>query len=86
MESIIKRIRSELRKHLDEGTGIPDWFTYQEVAKELQKSRPPKAERGFTIFFTGLSGSGKIYTCKRFIDQTIRKWKSTCNIIGWRYS
>ncbi|MCS5651234.1 MAG: bifunctional sulfate adenylyltransferase/adenylylsulfate kinase [Candidatus Marinimicrobia bacterium] len=50
---------SELRKHLDEGTDIPDWFTYQEVAKELQKSRPPKAERGFTIFFTGLSGSGK---------------------------
>ena len=50
---------SELRKHLDEGTDIPDWFTYQEVSKELQKSRPPKAERGFTIFFTGLSGSGK---------------------------
>ena len=50
---------SELRKHLDEGTDIPDWFTYQEVAKELQKSRPPKEERGFTIFFTGLSGSGK---------------------------
>ena len=50
---------SELRKHLDEGTDIPDWFTYQEVAKELQKSRPPTAERGFTIFFTGLSGSGK---------------------------
>jgi len=50
---------SELRKHLDEGTDIPDWFTYQEVAKELQKSRPPNAERGFTIFFTGLSGSGK---------------------------
>ena len=50
---------SELRKHLDEGTDIPDWFTYQEVAKELQKSRTPKAERGFTIFFTGLSGSGK---------------------------
>jgi len=50
---------SELRKHLDKGTDIPDWFTYQDVAKELQRSRPPKAERGFTIFFTGLSGSGK---------------------------
>ena len=50
---------SELRKHLDEGTNIPEWFTYKEVAKELQKSIPPKEERGFTIFFTGLSGSGK---------------------------
>ena len=50
---------SELRKHLDEGTNIPEWFTYKEVAKELQRSNPPKEERGFTIFFTGLSGSGK---------------------------
>ena len=50
---------SELRQQLDDGTNIPSWFTYQEVAKELQKSRPPKKDRGFTIFFTGLSGSGK---------------------------
>ena len=50
---------SELRKHLDEGTNIPEWFTYKEVAKELQRSNPPKEKRGFTIFFTGLSGSGK---------------------------
>jgi sulfate adenylyltransferase len=50
---------SELRQHLDDGTNIPSWFTYQEVAKELQKSRPPKKDRGLTIFFTGLSGSGK---------------------------
>ena len=50
---------SELRKHLDEGTNIPEWFTFKEVAKELQRSNPPKEERGFTIFFTGLSGSGK---------------------------
>ena len=50
---------SELRKHLDEGTNVPEWFTYKEVAKELQRSNPPKEKRGFTIFFTGLSGSGK---------------------------
>ena len=50
---------SELRKHLDEGTNVPEWFTYKEVAKELQRSNSPKEKRGFTIFFTGLSGSGK---------------------------
>ena len=50
---------TELRKILDKGDEIPDWFTYPEVAKELKKSRPPLQERGFTIFFTGLSGSGK---------------------------
>ena len=50
---------TELRKILDKGDEIPEWFSYPEVAKELKKSRPPLQERGFTIFFTGLSGSGK---------------------------
>jgi len=50
---------TELRQLLDEGKGIPEWFSYKEVAKELEESRPPLTERGFTIFFTGLSGSGK---------------------------
>jgi len=50
---------TELRQLLDGGKGIPEWFSYKEVARELELSRPPLAERGFTIFFTGLSGSGK---------------------------
>ena len=50
---------TELRNILDKGDEIPDWFSYPEVAKELKKSRPPLGQRGFTIFFTGLSGSGK---------------------------
>ena len=50
---------SELREYLDKGMNIPSWFTYKEVAEELQRSRPKKTERGLTIFFTGLSGSGK---------------------------
>ena len=50
---------SELRQLLDKGKGIPEWFTYSEVAHELEESRPPLTKRGFTIFFTGLSGSGK---------------------------
>jgi sulfate adenylyltransferase len=50
---------TELRQLLDEGKGIPEWFSYKEVSQELKKSRPPLNERGLTIFFTGLSGSGK---------------------------
>lgn len=50
---------SQLRELLDEGKGIPEWFTYPEVAHELELSRPPLKERGLTVFFTGLSGSGK---------------------------
>ena len=50
---------TELRQLLDEGKGIPEWFSYKEVAQELEMSRPPLTDRGLTIFFTGLSGSGK---------------------------
>ena len=50
---------TELREILDSGEAIPEWFSYPEVALELKKSRPPLTERGFTVFFTGLSGSGK---------------------------
>ena len=50
---------TELRQLLDEGKGIPEWFSYKEVAQELELSRPPLTDRGLTIFFTGLSGSGK---------------------------
>ncbi len=50
---------SELRRRLDRGLDIPDWFSFSSVISELRKSRPPLIRRGFTVFFTGLSGSGK---------------------------
>jgi len=50
---------TELRARLNEGRDIPAWFTYPEVVKELRRSYPPRNKQGVTIFFTGLSGSGK---------------------------
>jgi sulfate adenylyltransferase len=50
---------TELRARLSEGREIPSWFTFPEVAGELRRSYPPRQRQGFTIFFTGLSGSGK---------------------------
>ncbi|MEM7200688.1 MAG: bifunctional sulfate adenylyltransferase/adenylylsulfate kinase [Planctomycetota bacterium] len=50
---------TELRKRLSEGKPIPEWFTYPEVAKVLQQSNRPRHKQGFTVFMTGLSGSGK---------------------------
>ena len=49
----------ELGKLLDEGLEIPNWFSFPEVISELRKVRPARELQGFTIFFTGLSGSGK---------------------------
>ena len=50
---------TELRRRLAEGLDIPEWFSFPQVVTELRKSRPPRDKQGFTVFFTGLSGSGK---------------------------
>jgi sulfate adenylyltransferase len=50
---------TELRRRLAEGLEIPEWFSFPEVVTELRKTKPPRAQQGFTVFFTGFSGSGK---------------------------
>ncbi len=50
---------TELRRRLREGADIPEWFSYPDVIAQLRRSFPPRAKQGFTVFFTGLSGSGK---------------------------
>ena len=50
---------TELRRRLQEGLEIPEWFSFPEVVAELRRTHPPRSKQGFTIFFTGLSGSGK---------------------------
>ena len=50
---------TELRRRLAEGLEIPEWFSFPAVVAELRRTRPPRAAQGFTVFFTGFSGSGK---------------------------
>jgi len=50
---------TELRRRLSEGLEIPEWFSFPTVVEELRKTRPARAKQGFTVFFTGYSGSGK---------------------------
>ncbi|MGB0652274.1 MAG: bifunctional sulfate adenylyltransferase/adenylylsulfate kinase [Thermoplasmatota archaeon] len=50
---------TELRRRLREGLEIPEWFSFPEVVAELRRTYPPRNKQGFTVFFTGLSGSGK---------------------------
>jgi sulfate adenylyltransferase len=44
---------------LAEGRENPQWLASSAVAKELQRTYPPRNKQGFTIFLTGLSGAGK---------------------------
>lgn len=50
---------TELRHYLHAGVAIPEWFSYPEVITELRRAYPKKHLQGLTLFFTGLSGSGK---------------------------
>ena len=58
-ETILDISGTELRRRLQEGLEIPDWFSFPSVVAELRRTKPPRAEQGFTVFFTGFSGSGK---------------------------
>jgi sulfate adenylyltransferase len=58
----------ELGDLLDAGAEIPAWFTPTAVALELRRARPPRAQRGFVLFLTGLSGSGKSTIARNLAD------------------
>ena len=58
-ETVLNLSGTELRRRLAEGLDIPEWFSFPEVVAELRKTHPPRHSQGFTVFFTGLSGSGK---------------------------
>ena len=50
---------TELREKLRTGQEIPEWFSYPQVIEELRRSQPQRNEQGFTVFISGLPGSGK---------------------------
>lgn len=51
--------QAQLRASLERGERLAPTVLYPEVAAELRKRYRPRLQRGFTLFFTGLSGSGK---------------------------
>ncbi len=56
---VLRLSSDEVRRRLDDGREIPAWYTYPSLARELQRRHPTRCAQGFTVFFTGLSGSGK---------------------------
>ena len=64
---------TEFRQKLEDGDNIPNWFSYPEVVKELRKAYPEKTKQGFTLFFTGLSGSGKSTIANGVLSKLLEK-------------
>lgn len=70
-----------LNELLDAGEPVPDWFTPPAVAAELALARPPKRSRGITVFFTGLSGSGKSTVARGLADALVERGGRTVTLL-----
>ncbi len=56
---VLRLTADEVRQRLDDGQEIPSWYTFDQVARELESRHPARRSQGFTVFLSGLSGSGK---------------------------
>jgi len=72
---------SELDALLDSGAEVPAWFAPPGVARELRRARPPRAERGLAIFFTGLSGSGKSTIARGLAEALTERGDRTVSLL-----
>ena len=72
---------SELGALLDSGAEVPLWFAPPHVARELRHARPPRAERGLAIFFTGLSGSGKSTIARGLAEALTERGNRTVSLL-----
>ncbi|HXA62038.1 MAG TPA: adenylyl-sulfate kinase, partial [Streptosporangiaceae bacterium] len=50
-------------------------------AAELRRARPPRHERGVTVFFTGLSGSGKSTVARGLADALVERGGRTVSLL-----
>jgi sulfate adenylyltransferase len=56
-------------KYLAKGLQLPEWFTRPAVAEVLNETSPPRFRQGLTIWFTGLSGSGKSTVAHALVER-----------------
>jgi sulfate adenylyltransferase len=69
-EETIREISpEELARRLEHDLPIPEWFCHPDMAEELRLIHPPRRRKGFTVFFTGLSGSGKSTMAKVLVSK-----------------
>jgi sulfate adenylyltransferase len=61
---------TQVRGHyLARGLQLPEWFSRPAVAEILNETSPPKFRQGLTIWFTGLSGSGKSTVAHALVER-----------------
>jgi len=58
-DRVLSLSADDVRRRLADGREIPEWFSFPGVVRELRRRHPGRNSQGFTVFCTGLSGSGK---------------------------
>ncbi|RDI99577.1 bifunctional sulfate adenylyltransferase/adenylylsulfate kinase [Dyella solisilvae] len=72
---------TQLRRHLHEGSEIPAWFSFPEVVDILRERHPANAQRGFALFFTGLSGAGKSTIAQAVVAQLLERTSRALTVL-----
>jgi sulfate adenylyltransferase len=67
-------------KYLAKGLQLPEWFSRPAVAAILGEANPPTFRQGLTIWFTGLSGSGKSTVAHALIER-LAEYGRNCSLL-----
>ncbi|MGW5879163.1 adenylyl-sulfate kinase [Nocardiopsis terrae] len=73
---------AQVEAELAHGRELPSWFTPARVGAELARLRPARTERGLTLLFTGLSGSGKSTIAQGVCDGIRRSGRTVTLLDG----
>jgi sulfate adenylyltransferase len=84
VDAIIKTISgTEVRDdYLAQGKLLPEWFTRKETAEILLEAHPPQHRRGFCLWFTGLSGSGKSTIAEAVVPMLLERGRQLTVLDG----
>jgi sulfate adenylyltransferase len=66
--------------YLAKGLQLPEWFSRPAVAEILMEANPPRFRQGLTIWFTGLSGSGKSTVAQALIER-LAEYGRNCSFL-----
>lgn len=66
--------------YLARGLPLPEWFSRPAVAEILNETNPPRFRQGLTIWFTGLSGSGKSTVAHALIER-LAEFGRNCSLL-----
>ncbi len=66
--------------YLAKGLQLPEWFSRPAVAEILNETNPPSFRQGLTIWFTGLSGSGKSTIAQALVER-LAEYGRNCSFL-----